>query len=100
MVKVSEDEMKRMNKTSVTLRDGSGYVGYLESLHMLHCVVRMLHQTPYAPRCLPPLLTINRKGSMNPGIRSTIPISKQKMAFPMSTWVSPAVTQRLPLRAK
>lgn len=28
-----------MNKTSVTLRDGSGYAGYLETFHMLHCVV-------------------------------------------------------------
>ncbi|KAI1771727.1 hypothetical protein F4818DRAFT_445058 [Hypoxylon cercidicola] len=40
LVRISEDEMKRMNKTSVTLQDGSGYVGYLESLHMLHCVKR------------------------------------------------------------
>lgn len=28
-----------MNKTSVVLKDGSSYVGYLETFHMLHCVV-------------------------------------------------------------
>jgi len=39
MVRVSEEEMRKMNKTSVALRDGGGYVGYLESHHMLHCVV-------------------------------------------------------------
>lgn len=39
MIKVSADEMRRMNKTSVTLKDGSGHVGYLETIHMLHCVV-------------------------------------------------------------
>lgn len=31
--------MRRMNKTSIALRDGSGYIGYLEFVHMLHCVV-------------------------------------------------------------
>jgi len=40
MIRISEEEMRRMNKTSVTLKDGSGYVGYLEALHQLHCVVR------------------------------------------------------------
>ena len=40
MVKISEDEMRRMNKTSIAFRDGSGYLGYLEAHHMLHCVVR------------------------------------------------------------
>ncbi|UQC80467.1 uncharacterized protein CLUP02_05950 [Colletotrichum lupini] len=34
----SEDEMNRMQKTSLALKDGSGYIGYLESFHMLHCV--------------------------------------------------------------
>ena len=28
-----------MNKTSIALKDGSGYLGYLEAHHMLHCVV-------------------------------------------------------------
>ncbi|KAI1204065.1 uncharacterized protein F4807DRAFT_449050 [Annulohypoxylon truncatum] len=41
MLKISEDEMRQMNKTSISLRDGSGYIGYLESLHMLHCVKRI-----------------------------------------------------------
>lgn len=39
MVKITEDELRRMNKTSIELRDGTGYIGYLESHHMLHCVV-------------------------------------------------------------
>lgn len=39
MLRFSEDEMNRMQKTSLALKDGSGYIGYLESFHMLHCVV-------------------------------------------------------------
>ena len=39
MIRLSEDEMRVMNKTSIALKDGSGYIGYLESYHMLHCVV-------------------------------------------------------------
>ncbi|KAK4190588.1 hypothetical protein QBC35DRAFT_471745 [Podospora australis] len=38
---LSEDEMRRMNKTSIMLQDGSGYIGYLEAIHMLHCVKRI-----------------------------------------------------------
>ncbi|KAL2883807.1 hypothetical protein SGCOL_000955 [Colletotrichum sp. CLE4] len=38
MLRFSEDEMDRMQKTSLALKDGSGYIGYLESFHMLHCV--------------------------------------------------------------
>ncbi|KAK1144403.1 hypothetical protein N8T08_005556 [Aspergillus melleus] len=38
MVKISEDELRKMNKTSIKLKDGSGYLGYLETVHMLHCV--------------------------------------------------------------
>ncbi|KAI1177470.1 hypothetical protein F4777DRAFT_206751 [Nemania sp. FL0916] len=41
MIKVSEDELRKMNKTSIALKDGSGYLGYLESIHMLHCVKRI-----------------------------------------------------------
>ncbi|KUI67901.1 hypothetical protein VM1G_03125 [Cytospora mali] len=41
MVRISEDEMRKMNKTSIALRDRSGYIGYLESIHMLHCVKRI-----------------------------------------------------------
>lgn len=39
MMKVSKDELHRMNDTSVALRDGSGYIIYLETGHMLHCLV-------------------------------------------------------------
>ncbi|KAJ0104234.1 hypothetical protein J7T55_001721 [Diaporthe amygdali] len=39
-IRLSEEEMRAMNKTSVVLKDGSGYVGYLETFHMLHCVKR------------------------------------------------------------
>lgn len=38
-IRLSEEEMKIMNKTSVALKDGTGYLGYLETFHMLHCVV-------------------------------------------------------------
>ncbi|KAH8434518.1 oxidase ustYa family protein [Aspergillus melleus] len=41
MVKISEDELRKMNKTSIELKDGSGYLGYLETIHMLHCVKRI-----------------------------------------------------------
>ncbi|PLB46207.1 hypothetical protein P170DRAFT_467316 [Aspergillus steynii IBT 23096] len=41
MVKLSEEELQKMNKTSIKLKDGSGYLGYLESIHMLHCVKRI-----------------------------------------------------------
>ncbi|KAI1809103.1 hypothetical protein GGS20DRAFT_573519 [Poronia punctata] len=46
MVKVSNSEMERMNKTSILFKDGSGYLGYLEAHHMLHCVKR-LYQSHY-----------------------------------------------------
>lgn len=39
MIRLREDEMRAMNKTSIALKDGSDYIGYLESYHMLHCVV-------------------------------------------------------------
>ncbi|KAI0418435.1 hypothetical protein F5X98DRAFT_338057 [Xylaria grammica] len=45
-VRLSEDELRKMNKTSIALRDGSGYIGYLESIHMLHCVKR-IYQSRY-----------------------------------------------------
>ncbi|KAI9163204.1 hypothetical protein HJFPF1_04803 [Paramyrothecium foliicola] len=38
MLRFSADEMDQMGKTSLALKDGSGYIGYLESFHMLHCV--------------------------------------------------------------
>lgn len=42
IIKISEDELKKLNKTSIPLQDGSGYIAYLEAIHMLHCVVRRL----------------------------------------------------------
>ncbi|KAH7311621.1 hypothetical protein B0I35DRAFT_438461 [Stachybotrys elegans] len=45
-IKISNDEMNRMNKSSIEIRDGSGYIGYLESIHMLHCVKR-IYQSQY-----------------------------------------------------
>ncbi|KAK6835050.1 hypothetical protein PG987_009744 [Apiospora arundinis] len=36
MIKLSKEEIRSMNATSIALRDGSGYIGYLESIHMLH----------------------------------------------------------------
>ncbi|KAK8855108.1 tat pathway signal sequence [Apiospora arundinis] len=50
MIKLSKEEIRSMNATSIALRDGSGYIGYLESIHMLHCVKRMYqyrHQDHY-----------------------------------------------------
>ncbi|KAI8945736.1 hypothetical protein F4801DRAFT_567223 [Xylaria longipes] len=47
---MTKEEMIRMNKTSLGLLDGSDYVGYLESLHMLHCLKRIYqshHQEHY-----------------------------------------------------
>lgn len=38
--------MREMNRTSSALRDGSGYAGYLEAYHMLHCVVSPLDIVP------------------------------------------------------
>lgn len=46
MIKISEEELKSINKTSIPLRDGSGYIGYLEGIHMLHCVVGIPVKTP------------------------------------------------------
>lgn len=60
-----------MNKTSIVLRDGSGYVGYLESIHMLHCVVWML--SPRVPMHYPSTAhtyTIYRNGFTNLSIQS------------------------------
>ncbi|KAK3997971.1 hypothetical protein QBC44DRAFT_392406 [Cladorrhinum sp. PSN332] len=48
-IRITKAEMKQMNKTSVALRDGSGYVGYIEAIHMLHCVKR-IYQSQYPER--------------------------------------------------
>ncbi|KAF2963011.1 hypothetical protein GQX73_g10561 [Xylaria multiplex] len=46
VVRVTKDELERMNKSSIALRNGTGYIGYLEVHHMLHCVKR-LYQLQY-----------------------------------------------------
>lgn len=42
MLRISADELLKMNKTSIALQDGSGYIGTLETMHALHCLVRDL----------------------------------------------------------
>ncbi|KAI1178234.1 hypothetical protein F4777DRAFT_130811 [Nemania sp. FL0916] len=41
LLRMTNEEMIRMNKTSLALLDGGGYVGYLEVFHMLHCLKRI-----------------------------------------------------------
>ncbi|KAI0977177.1 hypothetical protein F4678DRAFT_412102 [Xylaria arbuscula] len=40
-IKIYEPELKSMNMSSLPLKDGSGYIGFLEAWHMLHCVKRL-----------------------------------------------------------
>ncbi|KAI0198220.1 hypothetical protein F4808DRAFT_266836 [Astrocystis sublimbata] len=51
LLRMTKEEMVKMNKTSLSLLDGSGYVGYLETFHMLHCVKRIYqsHHQEYYP---------------------------------------------------
>lgn len=39
-LQVQENDLRQLNKTTVALRDGSGYLASLEVLHQLHCLVR------------------------------------------------------------
>jgi uncharacterized protein (UPF0216 family) len=39
IIRLSEEEMLKMNKTSLALKDGSGYIVELAAYHELHCVV-------------------------------------------------------------
>lgn len=39
-MRLTEDELKRMNRTALELSDGSGYFGQLSAYHHLHCLVR------------------------------------------------------------
>ncbi|KAI1656177.1 hypothetical protein F4813DRAFT_136605 [Daldinia decipiens] len=52
LIRVTKEEMLKMNKTSVRLLDGSGYVGYLEAFHLLHCVrvIYQSHHPEYYPK--------------------------------------------------
>ncbi|KAI1325442.1 hypothetical protein F5Y16DRAFT_401443 [Xylariaceae sp. FL0255] len=45
-IRVSEAELQSVNESSIPLLDGSGYVGYLEVHHLLHCVKR-IYQMEY-----------------------------------------------------
>jgi hypothetical protein len=38
-VRFTEDEMQKINLTSISLKDGSGYVGTFTAYHDIHCVV-------------------------------------------------------------
>lgn len=68
MLKFSEKEMRDMDKTSLALKDGSGYVGYLEAFHMLHCVVSDLPRKTYtqsSPKCMLPYKDDGRESPNN-----------------------------------
>lgn len=39
-IRLTEDELKRLNRTALKLSDGSGYFGQLGAYHHLHCLVR------------------------------------------------------------
>lgn len=39
---VQEEDLKRVNRTSVLLRDRSGYLAGIDMFHELHCLVRKL----------------------------------------------------------
>ncbi|KAI0534496.1 hypothetical protein GGR58DRAFT_520254 [Xylaria digitata] len=50
LLRMTKKEMIKMNRTSLALLDGSGYVGYLESFHMLHCLSHHPEQYPEQQR--------------------------------------------------
>ena len=39
-VRITKEEMTRMNQSSIELADGSGYYGQINAYHHLHCLVR------------------------------------------------------------
>lgn len=39
-IRISNEEMKRLNQTSLKFADGSGQLGTLGVYHELHCLVR------------------------------------------------------------
>jgi len=62
-VRFSEKEMIRMNRTSIALKDGSGYVAQLSAYHELHCVKwirKWIHREHYWP-ALKGALLLERK---------------------------------------
>ena len=47
-IRVSKDELDRMNRTSIQLADGSGdYLVAVDVFHHLHCLVRKSCHTEY-----------------------------------------------------
>ena len=38
-IRISEDELQRINRKTIELHDGSGYLGQLGVYHHLHCLV-------------------------------------------------------------
>jgi len=41
-VRFTQEEMDKVNLTSLKLKDGSGYVGSFTAYHEVHCVVSLL----------------------------------------------------------
>lgn len=39
-IRLTKEEVDRMNKTSIMLADGSGYYGQISAYHHLHCLVK------------------------------------------------------------
>ena len=39
-IRVSAEDLRKINRTSVAFADGSGYLATLDVMHQLHCVVR------------------------------------------------------------
>lgn len=38
-IRINEEELRRLNRSSIELHDGSGYFGKLGVYHHLHCLV-------------------------------------------------------------
>lgn len=92
MIRLNEGEMRAMNKTSVALKDGSGYAGYLESFHMLHWVVSSdMRDAGFH-------IIISRSACISRGIPSTMPILHGPVCLQYRTLVSTRWGQVTPRR--
>lgn len=58
-VRVEKEVLDRINRTSVALQDGSGYMVGLDVYHQLHCLVRS-HRDNHIYRLLNPILRDER----------------------------------------
>lgn len=65
-----------MGKTSLALKDGSGYIGYLETFHMLHCVVSGLSFANGVHFSCPAVLPVE-KGRVVLGLISNCPTASR-----------------------